>query len=220
MGFSFSEDTGDGAKKTFAFSFIGPDNGYFDKGDIMVYIDEVLTSHTLTGPNQITLAIAPVAGAKVRIVRKPNLDEPYTDFTRGNAFGKTNVNRSFIQQLYVSHRSMDGFKEEGYYEKQDLSMGTKYKIRDLAPGVLYNDAATVGQLGNSEEFTSIYAGEAADSAAAAALSASTAIAAKNSATLSASASALSASQAAQSAIESANNAVDLTDLYNRAWIIS
>ena len=156
MSYSFSENTGDGTTKTFPFSFTGPDNGYFDNNSIKVEVNGVRTEDfTLTGPTQITFTTAPDDGAKVRILREPDVNAPYTDFSRGNAFGKDNINRSFQQQLYIAHRYMDGFKDEGYYEKQDLSLGG-YKIRDIADGTLNTDVATVGQVGANNANTFLY----------------------------------------------------------------
>lgn len=155
MAYSFSENTGDGTTTTFPFTFVGPDNGYFNEDDIFVEVDGVDTPFTLTGPTQVTISPAPVAGAKIRTIRKPDDTAPYTDFQRGNSFGKTNINRSFQQQLYLLHRIIDGFKEDGYYEKQNLSMGTNYKITDLAVGEDDTDAATVGQL-NQSNVTDLY----------------------------------------------------------------
>jgi len=206
MGFSFSEDTGNGSKTTFAFSFVGLDDGYFNADDIVVYVNGVAVVHSLTGPNQVTLVEAPEDGAKVRIIRKPDLSAPYTDFMRGNAFGKTNVNRSFLQQLYVAHRIMDGFKEEGYYEKQNLSMGTIYKITDLADGVNPKDAATVSQVGSNNADTAAYKDAAAASAVSASSSAATALLYKNQASMSVIESAASANEAEISADEAAASA--------------
>lgn len=146
MGFSFSDDVGDGAQTTFIFAFVGPNNGYFDEDNIQVTVDGLPVAFELSGPNQITITgTAPALGAAVRIRRVQNKNAPYTDFERGNNFGKQNLNRSFNQQLFVSHEFLDGFKPDGYYEKQDLSIGNN-KITDLADAVNPQDAATLFQL--------------------------------------------------------------------------
>ena len=149
MAYSFSEGTGNGVVKTFPFSFTGPDKGYFDARMIKVEVDGLEVEFTITGPTQVTLASAPTDGAKVRILRKPPTNAPYTDFIRGNSFGKENINRSFEQQLYITHRIMDGFREPGYYEKQDLSLGS-YRIKQMADAIEAGDAVTKRQLDDVE----------------------------------------------------------------------
>lgn len=144
-GFSFVDDVGDGVETAFPFAFVGPDNGYFRTSDIEVTVDLVPVTFTVTGPTQITTTVPPALGAKVRIRRIQETDEPYTNFERGNNFGKANLNRSFQQQLFLTHELLDGFKPDGYYEKQNLSLGS-YNITDLADGVNPQDAATLSQL--------------------------------------------------------------------------
>ena len=99
MAYSFSENTGNGQIVTFPFAFSGPDYGYFDESEISVSVNGVDTEFTLSGPSQVTLAEAPAIGAKVLIYRKTLADNPYTDFERGNSFGKNNINRSFQKNL-------------------------------------------------------------------------------------------------------------------------
>jgi len=136
MALSFTESIGDGATKTFSFSF-----EYIDVDTIFVYIDGVNTSYTLSGVSQVTLAIAPADQAEVLIRRETSDTTPYTTFSRGNRFGQDNLNYSFLQQLYLMQETLDGFVPIGYYAKQDLSMGN-YRIFDLADPVDDQDAAT------------------------------------------------------------------------------
>jgi len=145
MGYSFSDEVGDGVKVAFPFAFTGPDNGYWTLDQLIVTVDEVVVAFTLTGPTQVTLAVTPVIGAKVRIKRDPDFASPYADFSRGSDFTQTNMNRSFQSQLYNIHNIIDGFKSESYYEKQALNVGG-FSIFNLANGVNAQDAVTLGQL--------------------------------------------------------------------------
>ena len=142
MAFSYVERQGNGVETSFTFGFTGADNGYIRDEDIVVFVeDQGIVPFTLTGPNSLTLD-TPAGDLKlVRIQRKMPEDEPYSDFTRGTDFGQRNVNNSFLQQLYLLHETLDGFKIEDYYEKQDLRMGS-YRIRDLADPTDASDAAT------------------------------------------------------------------------------
>jgi len=190
MAYSYTDTVGDGATVTFPFTFKGPDNGFFRNADIEVELDGVPTlDFTLTGPTQVTFAVAPGDQVKIRIMRKQPDEAPYTDFQRGNAFGQANINRSFLQQLYLLHEFMDGFKIADYYEKQHLNMGTNYRIINLADGVDLQDAVTVAQaVAAFEDMDAIIA--AAEAAAAA--SAAAALVSENNASTSAEEAAASA----------------------------
>lgn len=144
MGFSFTQQTGDGNIKTFPFSFVGPDNGFFEEAEVLVTVDGVSVPFVLSGPSQVTLLDAPADNSAVIIRRVVPTDEPYTDFQRGNNFSRDNMNRSFQRQLYLSHQIMDGFKEEGVYEKQILNMGG-FSIINGADGINDNDFVTLHQ---------------------------------------------------------------------------
>ena len=176
MAFSFTQHTGDGATTTFTFSFVGPGNGYYEEDQIKVYVDDVETSFTLSGPNQITLASAPANGSSICIKREPDITNTYTDWIRGNVFGRDNINRSFQQLLYLIQRIQDGFKEDGYYQKQDMNLGG-FRITNLAEGVDDTDAVNKEQMDAVEAIASsqvdqaaLYASQAEASAASAATS--------------------------------------------------
>lgn len=219
MAYSHTDTVGDGGTVTFPFTFKGPDNGYFREADIEVELDGVPTvDFTLTGPTQVTFAVAPGDQVKIRIMRKQPDETPYTDFQRGNAFGQSNINRSFLQQLYLLHEFMDGFKVSGYYEKQHLNMGTNYKIINLAPGEDPLDAVNVEQaVAAFEDMDAIIAAaEAAAAASAAAALVSETNAATSADEAAASAASIvgdrdaAAASAAAAAVSEANAAISET----------
>lgn len=171
MAFSFTQHTGDGETTTFSFSFVGPGNGYYEEDQIKVYLDDVDTNFTLSGPNQITLDEAPVEGVSIWIKREPDITDTYTNFARGNNFGKDNINRAFQQMLYLVQRIQDGFKEVGYYQKQDMNLGS-FKITNLAEGTDDTDGVNKAQLDvvstaatEQASLAASYADAASDSAA-------------------------------------------------------
>lgn len=157
MAFSFTQHIGDGNTKSYLFSFTGIDEGYLRENDIVVTVDGIVTTDFIfASSNQITFNTAPALNAIIQIRRVMPKDEPYTDFIKGNAFGAKNVNYSFLQQLYALHEMMDGFKDDGYYEKQDLSMGTTNQIKDMADGTEDQDAVTLKQLNEVAAIPDLY----------------------------------------------------------------
>lgn len=147
MGYSFDVGTGDGVKTVFPFAFTGPDKGYIRKADVHVYVDSVeTTDFTFVSDNSVQLGAAPAAPSdgepNVLIRRIMPKDLPYSDFARGNNFGKNNVNYSFLQQLYLMHEVLDGFLETIQFQ-QILDMGG-HRIVNLADAVDPQDALTKG----------------------------------------------------------------------------
>lgn len=110
MALSYTTTTGTGAKTTFPFAFSGPGKGYIRPSDIYVFVDGTSVPYTLTAPNTLELDVPPPAGSEVVIRRVMPRVAPFTDFSRGNAFGEDNLNYSFLQQLYLLHEIADGYE--------------------------------------------------------------------------------------------------------------
>lgn len=141
MNFTFTTHVGDGTTKVFTFSFAGQDTGYIDESNLAVFVDDLAKPFTVnrSDPNKVYLTDAPASGAKVIVRRIMPKNVPYTDFKRGNAFSQDNLNRSFLQQLYVTQEMLDGFLPDGFYFKHGISMGG-FNIKDLGTAVDPNDA--------------------------------------------------------------------------------
>lgn len=133
MGLSFSTETGDGITTVFPFTLAGLDKGYFRDEDVYAYTrasqdeDWVLDENvTIVSNNSLQFDTAPVTPTdgepNILIRRQMPQEQPYSDFTRGNSFGKANMNNSFLQQLYLMQEVLDGFRATGfaYREDQDL----------------------------------------------------------------------------------------------------
>lgn len=141
MNFTFTTHVGDGTTTVFSFSFAGQDTGYIAESNLAVFVDGLTTAFTVnrSDPNKVYLSTAPAAGKQVVIRRIMPKNVPYTDFKRGNAFTQDNLNRSFLQQLYVTQEMLDGYLPEGFYYKQDVNMGG-YNIKNLGDAVDPDDA--------------------------------------------------------------------------------
>lgn len=150
MSYTFTERTADGSQTTFSFSFAGADKGYIRASDISVEIGDGTywqgaTGWHLSGTNQITFNAPPANGTKVRIRRVVDKRLPYANFDRNVILDMKSLNNSFIQQLEVSQELLDGFLPDGFYFKQDTSMGG-HKLTNLRDGTDAADAVNRGQL--------------------------------------------------------------------------
>lgn len=121
MSLSFTPYTGDGITRTFPFSFAGLNKGYLRDEDVVVEVDGTPVSFTLSGVNQVTLSSPPVLGTKVAIRRILPKEKPYSEFKRGNNLGQTQIQNSFLQQLYVVQEMLDGYFPEGFEFKKPIS---------------------------------------------------------------------------------------------------
>jgi hypothetical protein len=185
MGFSFSEDSGDGVNKVFAFSFSGKAPGYISQDDIHVYVDDVeVFGFSFPTDNTVQLLVAPGEPAdpaipNVVIRRIMDKDQTYHDYGRGNIFQETILNGSFRQNLYSLHELMDGYMPSGYFLKENQNM-RGYRFTDMGEGIDPGDSTTLGQQAaitdalsariDSTESASASAAAAAASAAAALVS--------------------------------------------------
>lgn len=110
--FSFVDHIGDGVTTVFPFSFVGQGKGYIRDSDVYAYVDGSESLFVLSGENQVTFAAAPKIGSKIRIRRIMPKNEPFANFSRGNAFTQDLLNKSFLQTLYAYHEFLDGFLPE------------------------------------------------------------------------------------------------------------
>lgn len=151
MSFSFSRTQGNG--ETLSYPIVA-ESGYFEDEDIEVYFIEVESGtivpkalgvdYTIEDGNVI-FNVAPSNVYYVMVRRITDYNTPQSNFTSGNAFGKDNVNRSFLKALYQIQQLADGFLPEAYYLKDDLNAGNK-RITNLADAVDGTDAVTLNQV--------------------------------------------------------------------------
>lgn len=141
MAFSYTRDVGDGVKTIFSLSFAGQDNGYIASANIHVYVDGTEVPFTInqSDPNKVYLSSPPAAGSNVLIRRKMPQNLPYADFQNGQPFSQDTLNKSFLQQLYLTQELLDGFLPDGFYYKQDVNMGG-FNIKNLGTAVDPDDA--------------------------------------------------------------------------------
>ncbi|QHJ79422.1 MAG: hypothetical protein [Caudoviricetes sp.] len=146
MNYTFTPHTGDGNTKVFSFSLAGQDTGYVQRSDINVFVGGVAVPFTLSlqTPNQVTITTAPPVGAEILIRRIVPKTNTYTDFQSGNPFTADNLNKSFLQGLYLQQEWLDGFLPVGFYLKQNVDVGG-HKFTNMAEGTVSGDSVNYDQ---------------------------------------------------------------------------
>jgi len=150
MSLTFSQTQGNGVNVNYPIVVQG---GYFTDEDILVefvnvetkIVSEVPDTMYIISNGSVIFNEAPSSDVYVRIRREVTLEDTYSDFTSGNSFGEDNMNRSFLQALYQTQQLADGFKQDDYYEKDNLNLGDN-RITNLQDGVDEQDAVTMSQL--------------------------------------------------------------------------
>jgi hypothetical protein len=153
MSLTFSQTQGNGS--TLMYSIVA-EGGYFEEEDIVVELIDVETreetvltlgvDYTIDS-DMVIFDTAPTSDYYVRIRREVDFENTYSTFQRGNDFGKDSLNKSFLKALYQIQQLADGFREAGFYWKQDNNAGNR-KLINLADGEEEGDAVTYGQYQN------------------------------------------------------------------------
>lgn len=218
MSLTFSQTQGNGV--TLSYPIVA-ESGFFEDEDIVVELIDVEdgsiveqvqdTDYTISN-NNVIFTVAPTSDYYVRIRRVANNESTYSDFTRGNAFGATNLNNSFLHALYQIQQLADGFRPDDFYWKGNTNAG-KNKLTNLAEGTEEDDSVTFGQVSSltdeanlAAEEAQASADEASDSASAASSSAASALSSSNNAADSALAASTSAGNASDSELAAASSA--------------
>ena len=92
--------TGDGITTQFGVSF-----PYLEQGDVEVAVDGVVVPYTLVGPNTVEVLPAPVAGSRVRVLRRTGIDTLNYEFQLGAAFLPRYIDSNNKQLLYAVQES-------------------------------------------------------------------------------------------------------------------
>lgn len=151
MSYTYTEQKGDGATRTFPFGFAGEDKGYIRATDIVVETAvngqeyQPAQGWSLTGTNQVTFLVAPAADLNIRIRRVVDKDKPFAKFDRSVTLDMLSLNNTFIQMLQVVQEIMDGFFPANFFFKGDINMGG-HRVVNLGPALTGTDAINKNQL--------------------------------------------------------------------------
>jgi hypothetical protein len=95
--------TGNGSTVLFSFTF-----PYLDTTDIKVSLNGVnTTAYTLDNATTIRLNTAPASGVAIKIYRVTGSDQTEAEFYPGSAIRSTDLNRNFLQTLYVTQETQE-----------------------------------------------------------------------------------------------------------------
>ncbi len=221
MSLSFSQTPGNGVTLSFPITLEG---GYISADDIVVEFITIAdgsiavqsnSTYEITLSGNVMFYTAPPATVEVRIRRAVSNDSTFSTFTRGSAFGQTNLNNSFLWSLYQLQQLADGFLPDDHYWKSPVNSGGN-KLINVAPGENDGEVVTYEQLAplvaDYEDIEDLIieaqdaADEAGESASAAAASAASILSLEHTASTSASNAATSATAAASSATAASGSA--------------
>lgn len=156
MAYSYTDQRGNGVARSFNFGFVGEDKGYIRATDIQVFTSndglnyQATSGWSLSGTNQITFLTAPANGLYVRVRRVVDKAKPFSKFDRSVTLDMLSLNNSFIQMLEVVHELMDGFYDDTFFFKQNVSMGG-HNLTNLAQATQAGQAVRYEEWKNHED---------------------------------------------------------------------
>jgi hypothetical protein len=130
--------TGNGSTVLFNFTF-----EYLETTDVYVEVNGVLTTaYTFANATTIQFNTAPANGAKIRIYRKTDTENPKATFFSGSAIRAQDLNNNATQSLYSVQEWQDQtVPKYNAVMPDDLDLGA-YQIKNLGEPTLAQDAAT------------------------------------------------------------------------------
>lgn len=154
---SFATRVGDGSTKNFTFSF-----AYFDKNDLQVYVDgQLVTAWVLgQGGNVVSLATAPIAGAKVTI-KRVTPTTPKVTYKDGAVLTNEQLNLSQQQTLYLTEEAKDRAEraieqhEGDYFDAKGLTIRNAGEPTDPSDLInkAYHDDVWIPQMNSIKDQT-------------------------------------------------------------------
>ncbi len=117
--------TGNGSTTNYSFTF-----PYLKSTDVQVQVDAtVTTAWTFANATTVQFNTAPANNAKIKILRKTNVDNLTATFYAGSAIKSEDLNDNFTQNLYSTQETSNrAFETTGGTLTGDLSMGEDANI--------------------------------------------------------------------------------------------
>ena len=101
MAVTESSYTGNGSTTNYSFTF-----PYLKSTDVQVQVDAtVTTAWTFANATTVQFNTAPANGAKIKILRKTNVDNLTATFYAGSAIKSEDLNDNFTQNLYSTQET-------------------------------------------------------------------------------------------------------------------
>jgi hypothetical protein len=169
--YSPTQYAGDGA--TTDFAFVWP---FLHADHVVVEVDGVNTAYTFPSTGVVRISPAPANGAVVRIFRDTPA-VPIVNWSSGSTLTSTNLNRYFLQSLYLAEEAMALSQEALLYDVNGVFDAGGRRIKNVGDPVQAQDAVTKAYLDTIESGVTNNAESAAESAETASVAALAAIAA-------------------------------------------
>ena len=120
MAVTESSYTGNGSTTNYSFTF-----PYLKSTDVQVQVDAtVTTAWTFANATTVQFNTAPANGAKIKILRKTNVDNLTATFYAGSAIKSEDLNDNFTQNLYSTQETSNrAFESTGGTLTGDLTLG-------------------------------------------------------------------------------------------------
>jgi hypothetical protein len=155
MAITYSDYTGDGSNKDFAFSF-----PYLEDTHVVVEVDGVdktttAGDFTLPTTSLVRMTVAPADAATVRVKRVSDSATDLVDFTNGSVLTESDLDRAYQHNRYLNEESIEGATSGLTLETAgaDYTALSK-KIKNLGDGTLATDAVNKGYVDTQVALTS------------------------------------------------------------------
>ena len=163
--------TGNGSTVLFSFTF-----PYLDTTDIKVSLNGVVTTaYSLANATTVQFNAAPANGVAIKIYRVTSSDQTEAEFYPGSAIRSTDLNRNFLQTLYVSQETVS------IVDSSTSSINAALNIANAATATANGIAGTASSALTNSNVALATANTASTNASAAASTANTALSTANTA---------------------------------------
>ena len=145
MNYSRQSTVSDGTLQTLDISL-----AYFKRENLFVLLNGVSTDtwEWMGILDTIRFPFPIPAGTEVTVQRRTQLNHVIHEFGKGAAFTSKSMDDDFRQMLFLAQEQTESGGSQEFFADVDMH---GFKIRNLAPGLLPGDAATVSQLEDARD---------------------------------------------------------------------
>lgn len=142
MAYSNETHVSDGTLQTIILSI-----AFFEKSEIHVYRNGVEifspVDFVWATANSIQFAAPQAVGVEIQLRRTTDISEMRHIFTEGAQFSNQTLDENYTQSLHIAQEAQEGGNLTDVFHDLDMH---QFRVRNMAPGILPSDAATVEQI--------------------------------------------------------------------------